>query len=48
VLISALAIAEKTLKMLDIAVHYIDDDPGGMVEVTMNGVNALEAGGQRA
>jgi hypothetical protein len=43
VLVSALAIAEKTLKMLNMAVHHIGDDPSGMVEAITDGVNTVDA-----
>ena len=43
VLVSALAIAEKTLKMLKMAVHHMDDDPSGVVETITDGINTVEA-----
>ncbi|KAI9766173.1 MAG: hypothetical protein M1840_006740 [Geoglossum simile] len=44
VLVSALAIAEKTLKMVNLAMHNMDGDPSGMVEPIMNSVVTGVAG----
>lgn len=42
VLVSALAIAEKTLKMLNMAVHHMDDDPAAMVEAITDGIATVD------
>lgn len=43
VLVSALAIAEKTLKMVKMAVHHMDDDPIGMVDAVAGGTDTVAA-----
>jgi hypothetical protein len=43
VLVSALVIAEKTLKMLKMAVHHMDDDPSDMIEAITDGIDTVEA-----
>jgi hypothetical protein len=43
VLVSALAIAEKTLKMVKMSVHHMDDDPSGVVDAITGGTDTAAA-----